>query len=38
LPPEVQHVLGFRSFHARVAGGGSLWQDGYDELGDHLGL
>jgi ectoine hydroxylase-related dioxygenase (phytanoyl-CoA dioxygenase family) len=38
LPPEIQQVLGFRSFHQRGAEGGSLWQDGYDELADHFGL
>ena len=38
LAPEVQQLLGFRSFHNRVQHGGSLWQDGYDELGDFLGL
>lgn len=38
LPPKIQQMLGFRSFHNRTHGGGSLWQHNFVELADHLGL
>lgn len=38
LPPRIQQLIGFRSFHNRRAGGGSLWQDNYGELASTLGL
>jgi ectoine hydroxylase-related dioxygenase (phytanoyl-CoA dioxygenase family) len=38
LPPKVQGLLGFRSFHNASKNGGTLWQVNYDELAKHLGL
>lgn len=38
LPPRVQNLIGFRSFHNQSKGGGSLWQVDYEELADHLAL
>lgn len=38
LPKTTQQLLGFRSFHNRSHGGGSLWQHNYVELAEHLGL
>ncbi|MGV8872848.1 MAG: phytanoyl-CoA dioxygenase family protein [Rhodococcus sp. (in: high G+C Gram-positive bacteria)] len=38
LPPRVQNLIGFRSFHNETQGGGTLWQVDYTELADHLGL
>lgn len=38
LPPHVQQMLGFRSFHQNDPQGGSLWQLHYAELAGQLGL
>ena len=38
LPPKVQQMIGFRSFHNSSNLGGSLWQHNYEELADHLDL
>nr|WP_218680938.1 phytanoyl-CoA dioxygenase family protein [Rhodococcus qingshengii] len=38
LPPRVQSLIGFRSFHNEGHGGGTLWQVDYSELADYLGL
>ena len=38
MPPRVQQLIGFRSFHQREPVGGSLWQHNYEELADHLNL
>nr|WP_217895297.1 phytanoyl-CoA dioxygenase family protein [Sphingomonas sp. CDS-1] len=38
MPPRVQKLIGFRSFHQREPAGGSLWQHNYAELADHLKL
>jgi ectoine hydroxylase-related dioxygenase (phytanoyl-CoA dioxygenase family) len=38
MTPEVQQMLGFRSFHQNDPVGGSLWQLHYGELAEHLNL
>lgn len=38
LPPKVQNLIGFRSFHNESKAGGTLWQVNYQELADHLSL
>lgn len=38
LPPKVQGLLGFRSFHNASKNGGTLWQVNYDDVAKHLGL
>jgi len=38
LPPKVQQMIGFRSFHNSSNLGGNLWQHNYQELADHLEL
>ncbi len=38
MSPEVQQLIGFRSFHQFRQHGGSLWQHNYEELADHLQL
>jgi hypothetical protein len=38
LPPKVQQMIGFLSFHNSSNRGGSLWQHNYEELADHLDL
>lgn len=38
MSPEVQQLIGFRSFHQYRQQGGSLWQHEYEELADHLKL
>jgi ectoine hydroxylase-related dioxygenase (phytanoyl-CoA dioxygenase family) len=38
MTPEMQQLLGFRSFHQSEPRGGSLWQHNYEELADFLGL
>ena len=35
LPHKTQQLLGFRSFHNRSHGGGSLWQHNFVELAEH---
>jgi len=38
MSPQMQQLIGFRSFHQRDLLGGSLWQNNYEELADFLGL
>jgi Phytanoyl-CoA dioxygenase (PhyH) len=38
LPPRVQQLLGFRSFHNMTQGAGSVWQLNYEELAHYLRL
>lgn len=38
LPPRVQQLLGFRSFHNMTQGAGSVWQLNYEELANYLEL
>lgn len=38
MSPQMQQLIGFRSFHQRDPLGGSLWQNNYEELADFLGL
>ena len=38
MSPQMQQLIGFRSFHQREPRGGSLWQHNYEEIADHLGL
>ncbi|CAM3213125.1 phytanoyl-CoA dioxygenase PhyH [Williamsia muralis] len=38
LPPKIQNILGFRSFHNASKQGGTLWQANYDDIAKFLGL
>ena len=38
LPPKVQNLFGFRSFHNASKNGGTLWQANYDDIAKYLGL
>jgi ectoine hydroxylase-related dioxygenase (phytanoyl-CoA dioxygenase family) len=38
LPPKVQNILGFRSFHNASKQGGTLWQANYEDIAKYLGL
>jgi ectoine hydroxylase-related dioxygenase (phytanoyl-CoA dioxygenase family) len=38
MSPQMQQLIGFRSFHQRELSGGSLWQINYEELADYLKL
>lgn len=38
MSPQMQQLIGFRSFHQTKPLGGSLWQHDYEELADYLGL
>jgi ectoine hydroxylase-related dioxygenase (phytanoyl-CoA dioxygenase family) len=38
LPPKIQNILGFRSFHNASKQGGTLWQANYDDIAKYLGL
>jgi ectoine hydroxylase-related dioxygenase (phytanoyl-CoA dioxygenase family) len=38
LPPKIQNLLGFRSFHNASKNGGTLWQANYDDIAKYLGL
>lgn len=38
MSPELQQMIGFRSFYQANPRGGPLWQHDYEELAKHLGL
>lgn len=38
MPPKIQGLLGFRSFHNSSKNGGTLWQVNYDDVAKYLGL
>jgi ectoine hydroxylase-related dioxygenase (phytanoyl-CoA dioxygenase family) len=38
MSPQMQQLIGFRSFHQKNPRGGSLWQRNYEEIADYLGL
>jgi ectoine hydroxylase-related dioxygenase (phytanoyl-CoA dioxygenase family) len=38
LPPKIQNILGFRSFHNASKQGGTLWQANYDDIAKYLDL
>jgi ectoine hydroxylase-related dioxygenase (phytanoyl-CoA dioxygenase family) len=38
LPPKVQNILGFRSFHNASKQGGTLWQANYEDIAKYLDL
>ncbi len=38
LPPKIQNILGFRSFHNASKQGGTLWQANYDDIAKYLEL
>lgn len=38
MSPELQQMIGFRSFYQTNPRGGPLWQHNYEELAKHLGL
>ncbi|TCN53397.1 phytanoyl-CoA dioxygenase PhyH [Rhodococcus sp. SMB37] len=38
LPPKIQNILGFRSFHNASKEGGTLWQANFDDIAKYLDL
>ncbi|GAB3199088.1 hypothetical protein GCM10027062_14740 [Nocardioides hungaricus] len=38
LPPKIQNLLGFRSFHNASKNGGTLWQANYEDIAKYLDL
>lgn len=38
MSPQLQQMIGFRSFYQTQPRGGPLWQHNYEELANHLGL